>query len=127
MNEEQPSDHAPKTDDNHQQPKTIQVGRGRLRRPVVILIIFAGLALVAFFVWKAFFTRRPPENVLFLSGRIEGDDSTIAPKTSGRILKVCFREGDNVQAETRSRCLMTNRFGRARTKLAQPFRMRKQT
>jgi len=97
MNEEQPSDYAPNTDEKRQQPKTIQAARRRFR-PVVVLIIFAGLALVAFFLWKAFFARRPPENVLFLSGRIEGDDSTIAPKASGRILKVCFREGDNVEA-----------------------------
>ena len=31
-----------------------------------------------------------------LSGRIEGDDSAVAPKTSGRILEVRVREGDNV-------------------------------
>src|SRR5262245_3467252 len=98
MKEEQPSDHAPNTDENRLQPKTIQSGGRRLRRSVAGLIIFAGLALGAFFIWKVFFARRPPENVLFLSGRIEGDGSTIAPKGSGRILKVCFREGDNVQA-----------------------------
>ena len=98
MNPEQPSDHAPNTDEKSQQPKTIHSGRRRLRRPVVVFITLAGLAVAAFFIWKAFFARRPPENVLFLSGRIEGDDSTIAPKTSGRILKVCFREGDNVEA-----------------------------
>ena len=32
-----------------------------------------------------------------MSGRIEGDDSNIAPKTSGRILEVRFREGDTVK------------------------------
>src|SRR5262245_2649028 len=85
-------------DENHQQPKTIPHGRPQLRRPLVLLILFAGLAGAAFFIWRAFFARRPPESVITLSGRIEGDDSTIAPKTSGRILKVRFREGDNVQA-----------------------------
>jgi HlyD family secretion protein len=85
-------------DETHQQPKTTGHGGLRLRRPIVFFIFFAGLASAAFFIWRAFFARRPPENVITLSGRIEGDDSTIAPKTSGRILKVRFREGDNVQA-----------------------------
>src|SRR6185295_9830797 len=38
------------------------------------------------------------ENIIALSGRIEGDDSSIAPKTSGRILEIRFREGDYVHA-----------------------------
>lgn len=33
-----------------------------------------------------------------LSGRIEGDDSAVAPKTNGRILEVRVREGDTVKA-----------------------------
>ena len=98
MNEDQPSDHSLKGDETHQQPKAIEHRGRRLRRPVVFLVLFAGLVAGAFFVWRAFFSRRSPENVLTLSGRIEGDDSAIAPKTSGRILKVCFREGDYVQA-----------------------------
>ncbi len=98
MNAEPPSDQAPNPDERHRRPKPAQLGRRWLRRPVVLLILFAGLALAAFLVWRAFFARRPSENVMTLSGRIEGDDSAIAPKTSGRILKVRFREGDNVQA-----------------------------
>ena len=46
----------------------------------------------------AFATRAVPEDIISLSGRIEGDDSVIAPKTSGRILEVRFREGDRVTA-----------------------------
>jgi len=38
-----------------------------------------------------------------LSGRIEGDDSAVAPKATGRILEVRFREGDSVRREIRSR------------------------
>ncbi len=33
-----------------------------------------------------------------LSGRIEGDDSAVAPKVTGRILEIRFREGDSVKA-----------------------------
>ncbi|MES1166481.1 MAG: HlyD family efflux transporter periplasmic adaptor subunit [Pseudomonadota bacterium] len=33
-----------------------------------------------------------------LTGRIEGDDSAIAPKVAGRIVEIRFREGDTVKA-----------------------------
>jgi HlyD family secretion protein len=54
--------------------------------------------VIALLVWRAFFANRTPDNIVTLSGRIEGDDSAIAPKASGRILEVRFREGDYVQA-----------------------------
>jgi HlyD family secretion protein len=61
----------------------------------VVVVIAAG----AYFVWRAFFaTPKLPESIVALSGRIEGDDSAIAPKTSGRILEIRFREGDSVKA-----------------------------
>lgn len=57
------------------------------------------LAAAAFFIWRFFFAKpRAPESVVALSGRIEGDDSAVAPKTSGRILEIRFREGDSVKA-----------------------------
>ena len=63
------------------------------------LIIAAVLAVAAFIVWKVFFSRpRLPDNIVALSGRIEGDDSAVSPKTSGRILEIHFREGDLVKA-----------------------------
>ena len=36
--------------------------------------------------------------MIAVSGRIEGDDSAVAPKTSGRIREVTVREGDGVEA-----------------------------
>src|SRR5262249_34925772 len=63
-----------------------------------LLLIFA-LAVVAFIVWRLFFfSPKLPGNIVALSGRIEGDDSAIAPKTPGRILEIHFREGDTVNA-----------------------------
>jgi HlyD family secretion protein len=54
------------------------------------------LAVVA---WRLFFASPGiPDNIVVLSGRIEGDDSAIAPKTGGRILEVRVREGDRVKA-----------------------------
>ena len=65
-----------------------------LRLLILLVIVVAG-----FFVWKRFFAAPPPpNNVIFLSGRIEGDDSAVAPKTMGRILEVRVREGDSVKA-----------------------------
>jgi HlyD family secretion protein len=54
---------------------------------------------LAVLAWRLFFARPGiPDNIVVLSGRIEGDDSAIAPKTGGRILEVRVREGDRVKA-----------------------------
>lgn len=64
--------------------------------PLVIILI---LAVVGFGVWRVFFFVPPtPENIVMLSGRIEGDDSAVSPKTSGRILEIHVREGDTATA-----------------------------
>jgi HlyD family secretion protein len=60
---------------------------------VVALAIVAGVV-----IWRATAASRPPDSIIDLSGRIEGDDSAIAPKTSGRIAEIRFREGDRVKA-----------------------------
>lgn len=41
---------------------------------------------------------RSPDNVIDLSGRIEGDDSAVASKMAGRLLSIRVREGDVVAA-----------------------------
>ncbi|HYK17328.1 MAG TPA: HlyD family efflux transporter periplasmic adaptor subunit [Bryobacteraceae bacterium] len=61
---------------------------------VLIILIVLGIVL-----WKFVFSKpAAPETVVALSGRIEGDDSAISPKTSGRIAEVRYREGDTVKA-----------------------------
>ncbi|HEX5733251.1 MAG TPA: HlyD family efflux transporter periplasmic adaptor subunit [Blastocatellia bacterium] len=64
-----------------------------------VKIIFVALAAAGFLGWW-FFLRGPalPENVIAVSGRIEGDDSMVAAKTSGRIREITVREGDPVKA-----------------------------
>jgi len=63
--------------------------------PLVLLIIGVG----GYLLWKRFVAPPPiPNNLVLLSGRIEGDDSAVASKTSGRILQILFREGDLVKA-----------------------------
>lgn len=69
------------------------------QRTIVSLILLVALAAATFLIWKVFFEKpRGPENIITLSGRIEGDDSAVAPKTAGRILEIRFREGDSVKA-----------------------------
>jgi HlyD family secretion protein len=71
-------------------------GRPKFILPLVILVL---LGAGGFAVWKLFFSHPPPpENIVALSGRIEGDDSAVSPKTSGRILEIHYREGDSVKA-----------------------------
>lgn len=64
--------------------------------PLILVII---LALVGVVIWRVFFAGPSvPPGIVALSGRIEGDDSAVAPKTTGRVLEVRVREGDQVNA-----------------------------
>jgi HlyD family secretion protein len=73
-----------------------QKKRGGPPKPLIILVL---VAAIGYGVWKKFLQPVPvPEGVVQLSGRIEGDDSAIAPKTAGRIAEIRFREGDSVKA-----------------------------
>jgi len=67
----------------------------------LILMIVAGVVLIALtlLIWNIFFAvPRIPKSIVVVSGRIEGDDSAVASKTTGRILEVRVREGDTVNA-----------------------------
>src|SRR5437773_7427864 len=57
------------------------------------------MSLVVFAVWRLFLAPSAvPPDVIAVSGRIEGDDSAVATKTSGRIREITVREGDRVEA-----------------------------
>src|SRR5262245_62089886 len=83
--------------DTAQPPKTPEPGPPPRRRGIVAIAVLALIAIGAFLVWRAVFSRRAPENVISLSGRIEGDDSAVAPKLGGRLVEVRVREGDAVK------------------------------
>ncbi len=69
------------------------------RSRVAVILLVAGIIVAALVIWKIFFaTPSLPASIVALSGRIEGDDSAVAPKTSGKILEVTVREGDTVTA-----------------------------
>ncbi len=63
------------------------------------LIIGAVVVVAAILVWRLFFAGPSvPPSIVALSGRIEGDDSAVAAKTTGRLLEIRVREGDDVKA-----------------------------
>ena len=67
---------------------------------ILRLVLILAVVLIAGLVVWWFLIRQPPipRNILALSGRIEGDDSVVAAKNSGRIRELRVREGDIVKA-----------------------------
>ena len=99
MTEQQTVARPPEQDSQTPWNRLKQAVGPRLRRLVILLVLLIAGAGVAFLIWKLFFAKRGvPENVVTLSGRIEGDDSAVAPLTTGRVLEMRFREGDSVNA-----------------------------
>jgi membrane fusion protein YbhG len=83
-----------------EQPDTARPPRWSRRRR---FIVGTGLALVAalaaFATWRLFLAAPSlPPGLIAASGRIEGDDSAVSAKTSGRIRELTVREGDQVEA-----------------------------
>ena len=71
----------------------------RSRGGIVWVLALVALAAGAYLLWRTFFAQPAlPDNIVALSGRIEGDVSALAAKTSGHILEVRVREGDSVKA-----------------------------
>src|SRR5437867_10861681 len=67
------------------------------RRVAIVAVLVAGLA--GFAVWRLVLAPPAvPPCVIAVSGRIEGDNSAVAAKTSGRIREITVREGDPVEA-----------------------------
>ena len=69
------------------------------RKPIKILIALVVLLIAGGSIWY-FVIRKPaePQNLIKLSGRIEGDDTTVSTKIAGRIREIQVREGDQVKA-----------------------------
>ena len=68
----------------------------KVLKPIVALLV---LSIAGGAIWY-FFIRTPavPKNLIKLSGRIEGDDTTVSTKIAGRIREIQVREGDQVKA-----------------------------
>src|ERR1051326_729540 len=54
---------------------------GKRRKLIIVAAIAVVLASGAYLIWRVFFAEpKLPESIVALSGRIEGDDSAVAPK-----------------------------------------------
>jgi HlyD family secretion protein len=63
------------------------------------LVLNIPVAVGGYLIYRHYFVDpSAPPSVIALSGRIEGDDSAVSPKVTGRILEIRFREGDSVKA-----------------------------
>jgi HlyD family secretion protein len=60
------------------------------------LVLLAALGGASYWLW--FHEDELPEGLIQASGRIEGDEITIAADVSGRIVDLTAREGDLVEA-----------------------------
>jgi len=70
---------------------------GRARTVLVLIVLLLAIGAIA--VWRVVLAKpRTSANTVFLSGRVEGDDSAVSGKATGRLLEVRVREGDLVQA-----------------------------
>ena len=67
----------------------------KLRRRIIpVLAVLLVLSAGGFTVWKVFLSKpKPPDNVVALSGRVEGDDSAVSPKPAGESLKSATAKG----------------------------------
>src|SRR5579864_3524073 len=93
-----PQHNAPKAQAETPAEPAAASGAPRSRRMLLVLGVLGAL-VIAFFVWRGFFASPGlPPGIVAVSGRIEGDDSAVAPKTAGRLLEVRVREGDKVKA-----------------------------
>ena len=76
-------------------PIDAQAGRAR----TVIILIVVLLAAGALVFWRVALAKPDGSaNTIVLSGRIEGDDSAVSSKATGRLLEAKVREGDVVKA-----------------------------
>ena len=88
------------TDEKAKQAADEKTRQAATRRRRIVMVV-SGIVLIGagILIWKLFFAApRIPDSIVVVSGRIEGDDSAVASKTTGRILEVRVREGDSVNA-----------------------------
>ncbi len=69
-----------------------------MRWLIWLVVLHVPIAVGGYLVYRFYFAHPATPKVVALSGRIEGDDSAVSPKVTGRILEIRFREGDSVKA-----------------------------
>lgn len=82
----------------HESPSTVETAQPRTRRRALLLVALVALIGAGAMTWRSLQSPAVPDDRVALSGRIEADEATVAPKLSGRILEIRVREGDTVKA-----------------------------
>jgi HlyD family secretion protein len=78
-------------------PPPIDAQAGRARTVIILIVVL--LAAGALVFWRVALGKPDGSaNTIVLSGRIEGDDSAVSSKATGRLLEAKVREGDEVKA-----------------------------
>ncbi|HEY9084549.1 MAG TPA: HlyD family efflux transporter periplasmic adaptor subunit [Candidatus Tyrphobacter sp.] len=72
--------------------------RSSLGLRVTAFLAVAAVVVAIVVVVRLFLAGSASSNVVTLSGRIDGDDSALAPNVGGRVIEVRVREGDTVRA-----------------------------
>lgn len=79
-------------------PSTLEPARSGTRRRPLLLVGLVVLIGAGVLIWRSVAPPAVPADRVALSGRIEADEATVAPRLSGRILEVRVREGDSIKA-----------------------------
>ena len=69
-----------------------------LRWLIWLVVLHVPIGVGGYLVYRFYFAHAAAPKVVALSGRIEGDDSAVAPKVTGRILEIRVRGGDSLKA-----------------------------
>ena len=96
--EAQDSHHDSSKEQDNQPHATTNPGRKLSTRARGFLVLIVLAVIAAVIGYLLLHKTAAPNTVIALSGRIEGDDSAVAPKTGGRILEIRVREGDSVKS-----------------------------
>ncbi len=73
-------------------------GVPRRPHPVVLILVAAIVVGGGVTFWRMRAAAAAPPGVVTLSGRLEGDDSAVASRVPGRVVRIAVREGDAVKA-----------------------------
>ena len=89
---------APESATRNEPPSSPSIAPQPRRKRGIIVIAIVALIGAAVLVGRGFFATSVPQNLVVMSGRIEGDDAAVSPKVGGRVLEIRVREGDGVRA-----------------------------
>ncbi len=98
MSEQETGGPALVSETSNEAPAAPSAPRRSVARTVILVLALHALAVGGYLAYRFLAKPAMPPNIVRLSGRIEGDDSAVAPKVTGRILEIRVREGDSVKA-----------------------------